>query len=77
MYTEGIRNMPRDIRIEPPAYSISEFCQAHGIGRSFFYKLLQDGRGPRTMQLGRRRLVSREEAAEWRKRMTDPGPGAA
>ena len=56
--------------IDPPTYSITGFCEAHRIGRSFFYKLLKEGRAPRTMEVGRRRLVSREAAAAWREQMT-------
>ena len=55
---------------DPVAYSVTEFCAAHRIARSFFYKLLSDGRGPNTMLLGRRRLITREAAEEWRARLT-------
>ena len=55
---------------EPAAYSIEEFCRAHSITPSFFYKLLAQGKAPACMTLGRRRLISREEAARWRAVMT-------
>jgi hypothetical protein len=32
-----------------------------------FYKLKADGRGPRTMSVGSRTLVSIEAAADWRR----------
>jgi hypothetical protein len=49
------------------AFSISEFCDAHGISRGMFYKLARQGIGPRTMRVGTRTLVSVEAAAEWRR----------
>lgn len=55
----------------PDAHSISEFCRSHGISRAFLYIILRDGRGPRTMKVGSRTLISREAAAEWRRRMED------
>jgi predicted DNA-binding transcriptional regulator AlpA len=50
-------------------YSVAEFCQAHRISRGTFYKLLGDGRGPTTVKIGRRTLISNESAAEWRGRL--------
>lgn len=55
------------------AYSILEFCEAHGISRAQFYVLLKAGQGPRVMRVGGRRLISEEAAADWRKeRETQP-----
>ena len=57
---------------EPACYSIDAFCAAHGIARSFLYKLWARNLGPRWLYLGkRRRLISREEAAAWQARMTE------
>ena len=47
--------------------SIKQFCADHGISRSFFYKLIGDGRGPRLAKLGTRTLISAEAAADWRR----------
>jgi predicted DNA-binding transcriptional regulator AlpA len=54
---------------DPPIYSVSAFCEAHHIARSFFYQLLPEGRAPRVTKLGRRTFVTREAAAEWRRRI--------
>jgi len=54
---------------EPPVYTVSAFCAAHHIARSFLYLLLREGRGPRIMKLGRRTFITREAAAAWRARM--------
>lgn len=48
------------------AYSIAEFCKAHGdITRQHFHSLVKRGLGPRTFKVGRRTLVSRRAAADW------------
>lgn len=51
------------------AYGVTEFATRHGISRAYLYLLWQRGEGPRFMQLGSRRLISREAAAEWRRSM--------
>jgi hypothetical protein len=51
------------------AVSIPDFCRAHGISRAHFYNLRRRGLAPRTLVAGRRRLVSDESAAEWRRSM--------
>jgi predicted DNA-binding transcriptional regulator AlpA len=55
--------------MQPQLISIKQFCADHGISRSFFYKLLQQGQGPRVTKLGTRSLVSAEAATAWRARM--------
>jgi excisionase family DNA binding protein len=49
--------------------SVAEFCHQHGISRGTFYKLLNEGRGPKAVKIGRRTLISSEAAEEWRRRM--------
>lgn len=51
------------------AFSVAEFCREHGISRGLFYRLLREGRGPRVIKAGRRTLISREAAEQWRRRM--------
>ncbi len=55
--------------IDPPVYDVTAFCETHRISRGKFYELLSDGRGPRVMKIGRRTLISGEEAVRWRERM--------
>ncbi len=50
-------------------YSVTDFCREHGISRGLFYQLLKEGRGPRVIKAGRRTLISREAAEDWRRRM--------
>jgi predicted DNA-binding transcriptional regulator AlpA len=50
------------------AYTIIEFCAAHGISRATFYALLRAGRGPRLMRVSANRVaISREAAEDWRR----------
>ena len=49
--------------------SVAEFCHQHGISRGTFYKLLNEGRAPKAVKIGRRTLISSEAAQEWRRRM--------
>ena len=53
---------------EPSAQSIEGFARAHGISRSTAYEEIRAG-NLTTMKVGSRRLVSREAAEDWRRRM--------
>jgi len=64
--------------MEKQAYSIDEFCFAHGFCRASFYNMLKRGEGPRVMKVGGRTLVSHEAAADWRRdREANTDPKAA
>ncbi len=54
------------------ATSIASFCKSHGISRATFYNLKQRGQAPKTLLVGRRRLVSADAAAAWRSQMEEP-----
>jgi len=49
------------------AYTIAEFCLAHRISRSKLYDLWTTGRGPRFTQVGTKRIITNEAAADWRR----------
>jgi hypothetical protein len=51
------------------ADTVAQFCERHRISRAFLYVLWAQGRGPRYMQVGTRRLISDEAAAAWRRQM--------
>jgi hypothetical protein len=52
--------------IEPQAvFTIKEFCDRYRIATSFYFKLQKQGRGPRTMRLGSKVLISAQAASEW------------
>jgi predicted DNA-binding transcriptional regulator AlpA len=64
-------------KAERPASTVLQFVEAHQISRTLFYELMRQGKGPRTMKLGRRTLISAEAAAEWRARMEQETAKAA
>jgi predicted DNA-binding transcriptional regulator AlpA len=45
--------------------SIEDWCRAHGFSRSFFYKLVSQGEGPRTFKAGRVTRISDQANREW------------
>jgi hypothetical protein len=53
------------------AATIPQFCEAHNISRTHFYRLLKQGKAPRLMKVGRRTLIGCEAAAEWRRCMEE------
>jgi hypothetical protein len=59
------------------AFSVEEFCRAHGISIGFFYELQKKGLAPKIMKLGIRTLISAEEAARWRAERTAASNNAA
>jgi hypothetical protein len=58
------------------AFSIPDFCRRHRLSQSFYFKLQQEGRGPRVMKIGARVLISKEAAAEWRREREQPATRA-
>ena len=50
-------------------YSVNGFCDAHNICRGTLYNLWKSGDGPRFMYVGRRRLITHDAAADWRRDM--------
>jgi len=55
------------IRGPPTAvFSIASFCLAHGISEAFYFKLREQGQGPREMRLGSRVFITHESAERWR-----------
>lgn len=54
---------------ERDADSVTNFCRRHNISRGFLYGAWRRGKGPRFMQAGDRRLISREAGADWRREL--------
>jgi len=50
-------------------YSVKEFCCQFGISRALFYRLLQEGKGPRIIKAGKRTLITNEAAEAWKRSM--------
>jgi hypothetical protein len=48
------------------ALTIAEFCAAHRISQSFYFKLKAAGLGPREMRALNKVLITPEASAAWR-----------
>lgn len=57
------------VETQPEMMSISRFCAQHDISRAFLYKLWGRKQGPRSVRIGRKVLISRKSAEEWRQQM--------
>jgi len=53
--------------IPTAAYSIREFCTAHRLSQSMYFKIRNQGLGPDEMSVGSRRIISCEAAERWRR----------
>ena len=77
---EGIQKMPATtskeiMQMTTKAHSIKTFCEAHDISRNLFYTLKKMGLAPKTIALGKRRLITEEAAQEWRQEMQSRSTG--
>jgi hypothetical protein len=52
------------------AYSIPEFCKAHRISESMYYKIRAAGQGPREARALTKVIITKEAAADWRRERT-------
>jgi hypothetical protein len=48
------------------AFTIAEFCEAHRVSRSWLYGEWRAGRGPKVKEVGSKKIITTEAAAEWR-----------
>lgn len=67
--------MSNAVTFDFDADSIETFCKRHRISRSYLFKLVREGKGPRIRKVGRRSLITREDSATWRASL--PVRGAA
>jgi len=58
-------NLESSALVERRAFTLNKFCEAHGISRAMFYKLLKAGQAPRVAKVGSKVLITSEAAAEW------------
>ena len=65
-HTKGNATPIRGPPVPPAWYSVREFCLAHRLSTSMYFKLKAQGRGPRETAVGSRRYISFEDAAAWR-----------
>jgi hypothetical protein len=63
----------RDLPPPSHAFTIQEFCDAHRISRSQFYRLREKGIGPKEKSVLGKTIITAESAAAWRrKRIANP-----
>ena len=68
--TDKTPKLPDNIApVERKAFSIVEFCQAHGIGRRTYFDMRKVGLTPAEIRVGRRVLITEESATAWRLKM--------
>ena len=53
--------------VERLVYSIPEFCAAHRLSQSMYYKIRALGKGPREGRVLTKPIITFESAAEWRR----------
>lgn len=53
-----------NIQLEKAAYTVSEFLNVYGIGRTKFYDLVKKGRLP-IKKVGKRSLIKKVDADAW------------
>lgn len=57
--------------VEPVALSISATAESCGISKSTLYSLINSGRGPRVMRVGRRRVILIADRDAWLRSFAD------
>jgi len=62
--------------VEPQVYDLASFCRAYSISRSFAYLEIKAGR-LKPFKAGRKTLISREAAEDWRHRLEGATAGSA
>jgi hypothetical protein len=63
----------RDLGPPSCAFTIQEFCDAHRISRSQFYRLREKGLGPKEKSVLGKIIITAESAAAWRRRPVASG----
>jgi len=47
------------------SFSIDQWCEMHGLSRSFFYKLKTQGKAPRSFKIGSATRISEDANNKW------------
>jgi hypothetical protein len=61
----GVTGAPPSV--ERAAYSISEFCAAHRISQSMYFKIRNAGLGPREARALNKVIITLQSADDWRR----------
>jgi hypothetical protein len=70
-------NMAKPDDVPRVAYTVPEFCEAHRLSLSMYYKLKKARQGPCEGHAGTKVIITFESAAAWRKRIEKPCATAA
>lgn len=49
----------------PNGFTLDEFCRSFRVSRTRLYQFWKEGRGPRYIQNGARRIITAEAASDW------------
>jgi hypothetical protein len=52
-------------QVERRALTIAEFCEAYHMSPELYFKLKRQGKGPREMALGSKKLITLRSAEQW------------
>jgi len=63
--------------VDKRVFTVSQFCEAYGIGRTKLYQLFDEGRGPTTVRVGRRVLIPADAAETWLRQLEKPADNPA
>jgi hypothetical protein len=55
----------KPLQVERRALTIAEFCEAYHMSPELYFKLKREGKGPREMALGSKKLISLRSAEQW------------
>lgn len=59
-----------DLKNQRRGWSIQEVCAIYGWSRSYFYRLEKQGKAPKSLKIGRRRLILESALKEWESLLT-------
>jgi predicted DNA-binding transcriptional regulator AlpA len=62
--------------MEQATFSIPEFCEWAGIGRTLYYNLQKQGTGPAETRIGSRVSIAKDTAVAWLKAQEKPSVAA-
>jgi excisionase family DNA binding protein len=65
-----LEKKPAPPQVARRAYTVNEFCEAHGIGRTTFYDQVAKGL-IRVLKVGRKTIVPIAESENWMKRLSE------
>jgi hypothetical protein len=54
------------------AFTVTEFCDRHGLSRAFYYGTLKkEGKTPRVTNIGAKQFITEEDETAWRRAVSE------